>query len=79
MLRVKLTDPKNELKIFSANVLQENQQYGAMLQQIKSADADLVFLLETNAEWHQATSELKNEYPPYFIVTIGKYLWAFIL
>src|SRR5215203_1415484 len=63
MVRVKSTDQKNELKIFAANVLQENQQYDIMLQQIKSTDADMVFLLETNAEWEHATSQLNNDYP----------------
>ena len=63
MIRVNSTDKKNELKIFSANVLQENQQYKSMLQQIKTADADLVFLLETNKAWADAMVELKNDYP----------------
>lgn len=63
MLRVQSTDPKNELTIFSANVLQENKSFNTMLQQIKSTDADVVFLLETNAAWDNAMSVLKTEYP----------------
>jgi len=62
MLRVKSTDLKKELRIFSANVLQENQQYSVMLQQIKSADPDLIFLLETNAAWANAMKELEKDY-----------------
>ena len=45
MLRVRSNDPANELKIFAANVLEENQQYHSMLEQIKKADADLVFFV----------------------------------
>ncbi|HVE62076.1 MAG TPA: endonuclease/exonuclease/phosphatase family protein [Chitinophagaceae bacterium] len=63
MKRVKPTDPKNEFKVFSANVLQENQQYTLMLQQIKASDPDLIFLLETNAAWANAMQELENDYP----------------
>jgi endonuclease/exonuclease/phosphatase (EEP) superfamily protein YafD len=63
MLRVKSTDANNELKIFAANVLQENEQYSSMLKQIKWADADLVFLLETNKAWAGAMDELKEKYP----------------
>lgn len=60
MVRVKSIDRKNELKIFSANVLEENNQYDKMLRQIKSSDADLVFLLETNAAWAEGTKGLKK-------------------
>ena len=63
MVRVRSTDKKKEVKIFSANVLQENKQYDSMLQQIRSNDPDLVFLVETNAEWDHATRELKKDYP----------------
>ena len=34
-----------------------------MLQQIKEANADIVFLLETDSSWEVATRELKKEYP----------------
>jgi endonuclease/exonuclease/phosphatase (EEP) superfamily protein YafD len=62
MIKVRSTDPDNELKIFAANVLQENEQYNSMLNQIKSADADMVFLLETNKAWGDAMEELKEKY-----------------
>lgn len=63
MIRVHSKDKNNELKIFSANVLQENKQYDSMLQQIRTADADLVFLLETNKAWADAMVDLEKEYP----------------
>ena len=62
MLKVKSTDANNELKIFAANVLQDNHQYSSMLEQIKSTEADLVFLLETNKAWADAMSDLKEKY-----------------
>ena len=63
MRRVKSTEPENELKIFSANVFQDNQEYSTMLQQIKESDPDLIFLLETNASWANAVKELEKDYP----------------
>jgi endonuclease/exonuclease/phosphatase (EEP) superfamily protein YafD len=63
MLRVKSADVKNEFKVFSANVYQDNKQYDRLLQQIKSTDPDLIFLLETNKSWENATKELEKDYP----------------
>lgn len=63
MLRLKSFDEQNGFKVFSANVYQDNKQYDVLLNQIKQADPDLIFLLETNAEWLEATSILKNDYP----------------
>jgi endonuclease/exonuclease/phosphatase (EEP) superfamily protein YafD len=63
MLRISHVKNGDELIIYSANVLQENEQYASVLQQIKSTDPDLVFLLETNGAWAQAMQELKNNYP----------------
>lgn len=63
MIRVMPAKNKNEFKIFSANVYQDNRQYQKMLQQIKSADPDIIFLLETNAAWANAVKALEKEYP----------------
>jgi endonuclease/exonuclease/phosphatase (EEP) superfamily protein YafD len=63
MQRVRSTDPKNEFKIFSANVLQDNTRYETMLEHIRMTDPDLIFLLETNSAWHKATMSLKKDYP----------------
>jgi len=54
---------ESEIVIFSANVLQENTNYDRMLQQIRSSDPDLVYLLETNRAWAEAMAELKKDYP----------------
>lgn len=63
MKKVIATDPENELKIFSANVFQDNDQYHKILQQVKETDPDLIFLLETNKAWETATRELNKKYP----------------
>lgn len=63
MQQVKGTDPKKELKVFSANVLQDNQQYDTMLLHIKNSDPDLIFLLETNSAWKNGMKELEQKYP----------------
>jgi endonuclease/exonuclease/phosphatase (EEP) superfamily protein YafD len=53
----------NEIKIFAANVLQENKQHQRMLSQVKSMDPHIVFLLETDDAWAEAMKELEKEYP----------------
>lgn len=51
------------LKIFAANVLQENKAYEQMLAQIRQTNPDIVFLLETDQAWADAVQELKKDYP----------------
>lgn len=63
MKKVPSADPPNELKIFAANVLQENTQYDRMLQQIREGDPDIIFLLETNSSWANAMKTLEKDYP----------------
>ena len=63
MQNVLSTEDKNEFKLFSANVFQDNHEYEVLLQQIRMADPDLIFLLETNDAWASAVSILKKEYP----------------
>jgi endonuclease/exonuclease/phosphatase (EEP) superfamily protein YafD len=50
-------------KIFSANVLMSNDDYGSMLEQISSEDPDIIFLLEAGRDWDAATTILKDKYP----------------
>ena len=63
ILQVKSTDQQNEIKVFSANVLQDNQQFNTMLEHINTVDPDLIFLLETNAAWYNGMKELEKKYP----------------
>lgn len=53
----------DEIRIYAANVLQENRQYNNLLAQIRSLAPHIVFLLETNADWAAAMKELEKEYP----------------
>ena len=57
----------NEIKIFAANVLQENRQHQRMLRQVKSMDPHIVFLLETDDAWAGAMKELEKEYPYHLV------------
>lgn len=63
MLRVNSSDKNDEVTIFAANVLQDNTQYDRLLQQIRSADPDIIYLLETNKAWCEAMKELEKDYP----------------
>ncbi|HEX6914241.1 MAG TPA: endonuclease/exonuclease/phosphatase family protein, partial [Chitinophagaceae bacterium] len=51
------------ISIFAANVLQENREYGKMLQQIEATSPDVVFLLETDKGWEQAMKPLERSHP----------------
>jgi len=63
MLKVAGNNKENELKIFAANVLQDNQEYERLLAQIEQMDPDIIFLLETNKAWEDNCSRLKRSYP----------------
>jgi endonuclease/exonuclease/phosphatase (EEP) superfamily protein YafD len=63
MKRVPQGDTPNEIKIFAANVYQDNKAYNKMLEQIKSYDPDLIFLLETDQGWAGGVAELSQSYP----------------
>jgi endonuclease/exonuclease/phosphatase (EEP) superfamily protein YafD len=62
MKTVKPDVNKASLKIFTANVLLENDQYHKMLEQIQSQDPDIIFLVETGKKWEQAMAVLEREY-----------------
>jgi endonuclease/exonuclease/phosphatase (EEP) superfamily protein YafD len=63
MKRVRLSDTNNNIKIFTANVLQDNRQYHRMLEQIAHKDPDIVFLVETDGGWETAMHVLEKQYP----------------
>ncbi len=63
MKTVAAGDDAHSLKIFSANVYQYNREYNRMLQQIKSTNPDVVFLLETDDGWARGVKELEADYP----------------
>ena len=62
MKRVNNSEPAKELKIFTANVLQDNTQYHKMLAQIKEMDPDIIFLVETDEKWATALQPLEQQY-----------------
>ncbi|TKB97699.1 endonuclease/exonuclease/phosphatase family protein [Pedobacter cryophilus] len=61
--RVKKRNANREIKILSANVLQDNTAYNKLLQQISVSNPDIVFLLETDEKWQNAVKSLKENYP----------------
>jgi endonuclease/exonuclease/phosphatase (EEP) superfamily protein YafD len=63
MKRLPQGDAPNEIKIFAANVYQDNKAYKNILEQIKSCDPDLIFLLETDKGWAEGVAELGESYP----------------
>jgi len=51
------------LKVFTANVLQTNRQYGRMREQVAQTAPDIVFLVETDTAWEGAMQSLRDHYP----------------
>jgi endonuclease/exonuclease/phosphatase (EEP) superfamily protein YafD len=56
-------DPSCQLKMFTANVYQYNTNYTAFLAQVKKADPDIIFLLETDNKWKAAMEALTKTHP----------------
>lgn len=48
------TDDNNDFKLFTANVLQDNNEYDKLAQQIKTLDADIMLFTETDEVWKKA-------------------------
>jgi len=63
MKRVRLLNANSDLKIFTANVLQDNRAYDRMLKQIAQKDPDIIFLVETDQGWERAMQVLEQGYP----------------
>jgi len=64
-LRAKTHDERTAqvVRIFHANVLWKNRNYGAVLDLIRSSDADLVVLQEVTEEWDNQLGVLEERYP----------------
>lgn len=56
------SDKAPDIKIFIANVLQENNKYAGLIEEINSQDPDIVFLVETNKKWQGFTQEIANQF-----------------
>ncbi len=51
------------VKIISFNVLTENRRYADTLAWLKTADADVILLLEVSPDWEQALAPLRKSHP----------------
>lgn len=57
------SDTSQDLKFFTANVLQDNTEHNKLAQQIKDLDADILLLTETDEVWQKAIlGQLPSEY-----------------
>lgn len=56
-------DKGNQLRLYTANVYQDNNQYTKILRQISNCQPDIIFLLETDKVWEREMSVLENNYP----------------
>ena len=65
--KAKQTDPKRILRIYTANVLQDNDNVEALFSSIDQRTPDIVVLTETNEKWRALVSEKYKETYPYRI------------
>lgn len=63
MKTVKGKVANNQVKLFSANVYQDNRNYGKMLSQIRESDPDVIMLLETDKAWEKEMDIIIKDYP----------------
>lgn len=56
------------IRIFTANVLQENEQFEKLFKEINNLDPDIIVLTETNHRWKEAVSK---ELTPDYTYTAG--------
>lgn len=59
----KVADPTQQIRMLVSNVLMTNNKYELLLAQIREHQPDVVLTLETNGEWEQKLSSLKQDYP----------------
>jgi endonuclease/exonuclease/phosphatase (EEP) superfamily protein YafD len=62
MKSVKGQNQSNQVKIFTANVYQDNDKYHKMIAQIRQCDPDVIMLLETDKLWEKAMDVLVEDY-----------------
>ena len=63
-----IIDPSNTLKIYTANVLQKNEKYDILLDQISEKDPDIVLLMETDQKWKDAVHNVLSSSYPYHLL-----------
>jgi endonuclease/exonuclease/phosphatase (EEP) superfamily protein YafD len=62
-LSVETSHPRQkELKIMTVNVLQDNTEYGKLIDLIKNKDPDLILLVEVDEKWIKNLSPIENKY-----------------
>lgn len=62
--RVRSADVKNQVGIYTCNVLQDNKHFELLIHQVRQINPDLIFLLETDADWETALDNaIGEEYP----------------
>lgn len=58
-------DQRNQLRIFTANVYQDNRAYDRIKNQVRKYDPDLVLLVETDEAWKLAMDEILETHPEF--------------
>jgi endonuclease/exonuclease/phosphatase (EEP) superfamily protein YafD len=62
MKSVPAKNNQNQIKLYTANVYQDNTSYSKIIQQIKECDPDVILLLETDKRWERKMDVLTRDY-----------------
>lgn len=65
MVRARGGDPKSQIRVFTANVYQDNRNYNKIKKQITQSDPDIVLLVETDEAWKKEMDFLLEKCPNY--------------
>ena len=60
--RASKADPDNRIVLMMTNVLQDNRQYGRLLESIEAADPDVLVAVEVDDGWMEALEPLSRRY-----------------
>lgn len=60
-----IEDSERKFKIFTANVLQKNEEHQVLIDEVKRHDADVIVFTETDAIWQSAISKSFGKDYPY--------------
>lgn len=63
-------EKENQLKVYTANVLQDNRDFQRIKDQVKHSDPDVVLLVETDDGWKAEMDSLLEKYPQFLGIAL---------
>ncbi len=79
IINTSIKNSSASIRVFSANVLQDNKDFERFLNIFRKANPDIAILLETNNWWQDKLKVLKEEYPHTFEYPLENYYGIILL